>query len=42
MTYGALGELTGYDLSPEGRTKKLYVNFYDEKTRKERRKRFPK
>ena len=34
MTNGALGELTGYDLSPEGRMKKLYVKFYDEKIEK--------
>ena len=31
LTNGAIGEVIGYDMSPEGRIQKIYVHFYDEK-----------
>ena len=40
LTNGALGEVIGYDISPVGRIRKIYVHFFDEKVGKERRKLF--
>ena len=41
LTNGALGEVVGYDISPEGRIKRIYVQFFGNKVGKERRKSFP-
>ena len=40
LTNGAIGEVIGYDMSPEGKIQKIYVHFYDEKVGRERRKQF--
>ena len=37
LTNGALGEVVGYEMSSGGRIQKIYVDFDDEKIRKERR-----
>ena len=41
LTNGAIGEVIGYDMSPEGRIQKIYVHFYDEKVGQDRRRHFP-
>ena len=41
LTNGALGEVVDYDISPEGRIQRIYVNFFDDKVGKEWRKKFP-
>ena len=42
LTNGALGEVVGYDISPEGRIQRFVVQFFDDKVGKERRKAFLK
>ena len=31
LTNGALREVVGYDISPEGRIQRIYVQFFDDK-----------